>query len=183
MPYAPNIINNNQPNYQELDEAVAQTIQTVVSGSTSGDLGNKALVDLAFTPTNLTNQKNLTTTLQALISIWRDNQNLNNRVPTYETTYASQLYSVAYNLYVRVSADRNNIAYMDRVCQELINALVLNQYDNQMTLALVGSNQYQIRLDKNKLLGLPIRNLEPFGGNTTFITSIITILFHIKKTN
>jgi hypothetical protein len=191
MAYTYNIINNNQPNFEELDEFVIRTIAQVVLGSATGDLGNTAKVDQAFSESNLQTLGN-TQGISTLISVTRDGQNQANLDFSLDNSYTHPFWGFAYDIYIRIDANRNDQAKLERILRELINGLCLNiqkdgsgndvPYSNLLATADGWSNTtYYTFLDRNKQLGQPLIVKEPFGTNITYYTAVLTILFRIYK--
>lgn len=189
MPYTPNIINNNQPVFEELDEFVGRLLKTVVAGSTSGDLGTKAVVDQAFSETNLANLTN--SGISTLISFARDNNNLNNWDMSQQAISLSKpIWGYVYNIYIRLDARRNNQAKLERVVKEIRDAVCYNDLkdnNNQSTYysetLLVSDGwsgkTYKSYLNKNKQIGQPLFVKEPMNKNLTYYTAVLSILFYI----
>jgi len=187
MTYQVNIINNNQPVFEELDEFIVRLIDTVATNSTSGDLGSTSTVDIAFTDENLQNLEN-TSGETTLISVSRDNQNPNNLDLSRKNSYTVPFWAFVYNIYIRVPAERNNQAKLERITKEIIDAVCLNESDGtpyQETLE-VSDNwsgaTYQTILRLNRQIGQTIFEKESFADSTpNYYTAVIQILFKIKK--
>jgi hypothetical protein len=184
MAYQYNIIDNGQPLFEDLDEFVMQVVNTVATYSTLGDLGNNAIIDQAFSESNLAELRN-SNQKRVLISVNRDNFNLLN-MDFSETTVSNKVkqWSYAYDLYVRLDAQHNNQAKLERILDTLWKGLCDNDSDGQIFQLTLDStnfsgNTYGTYLNQNKRLGLPIIRKEPFGDNTTYYTAILTILFKI----
>lgn len=186
MAYTYNPMNLNYPNFVELDEVVMQIIKRVVENSQSGNLGAGAYVDMTYTEGNLQLLENTNNTT-TLITVGRDDENLNNYIPQMRAIgIIKPTYNIVYDIYVRISADRQNISKMIEIRDELIAALTYNISDGSSEKVILtatngfSNSEYEISLYKNTVL--PLRNIQREQlFNQNFFTSILSILFKIKK--
>ena len=186
MSYQYNPIDNSNSNYEELFEVVVRLVDQVVSSSTSGDLGEKALVDIADTDENLQQLTN-DSGIDCLITIHQDLENLNNFDPSTRTSYSNKHWQIAHDIYFRIPAERNNKSRLLRIMKEVMQAVCLNESDGTAFTTTLSTDDgwsgktYSTYLNLNSQLAPFYTQTEPYNENINFYTGILTILFKINQ--